>query len=356
MPSPSPRKNLLPGSLKRHVSYWRELETVADLAVLLRVPQHQLQLLSLQPRYKTYEIPKRDGSKRLIEDPAPALKAVQRKINHYLQASYFFIRPPVVHGFCIRPRHTEARNILSNARVHLGQPHLLNMDLEDFFHFVTAEKVDAIFRDHFPRMRPELIETLTRLSTRWQRLPMGAPTSPALSNWACLGLDADLETLARYQGWNYTRFADDMCFSGAEAIPTEAIETIRQTVHGYDFKFNEEKIQQYREGEPRMVTGLCVTQDQIQLPAGYLDELQDEIKRLRAFKQVEYRYRTGTSRRKLKRFEQELQGKLNFAAMVLGGAAPEVEAVAAQLETAQGAPEAFAAVSWLEIPYSFLEW
>lgn len=351
MPRTTFRNDLLPGSLRRHAQYWQELETVHDLSALLRVPQHQLQLISLRPAYKTYEIPKRDGSARLIEDPAPALKAVQRKLNHFLQATYYFQRPTSVHGFCIRPRHTEARNILSNAQAHLAQPHLLNLDLEDFFHLVSLDRVQSILETHFPAMQPTLVELIGRLSTRWGRLPMGAPTSPVFSNWACLPLDAAYESLAKNMGWVYTRFADDLSFSSRTAIGSEGEEMLRGIAIGEGWKINEEKRRRFGPGEVKIVTGLHLQAAQIGLPPGYLENLQTEIARLQAVKATEYRYRMGLSRRKIKRFEQELKGKLNFAAQVLGGDSPLLQEPAAQLESAGQPPERFEAVDWLDIPY-----
>jgi hypothetical protein len=45
-------------------------------------------------------------------------------------------------------------------------------------------------------------------------LPQGAPTSPALANLCCWWLDCRLEGLARSMGLSYSRYADDLAFSG----------------------------------------------------------------------------------------------------------------------------------------------
>jgi RNA-directed DNA polymerase len=45
-------------------------------------------------------------------------------------------------------------------------------------------------------------------------LAQGAPTSPAIANLSAWHLDMRLARLARRFGANYTRYADDMAFSG----------------------------------------------------------------------------------------------------------------------------------------------
>jgi RNA-directed DNA polymerase len=305
------RKNLLPGTLRRHATYWGALESPDDLAVLVNTPAHQ-----------------------------------------YLQAAYHFQRPDCVHGSCISPRNEDDRNILSNAQRHLGRAYLLNLDLEDFFHHVTWARVEDVLASQLPHARPELIALLCRLVTRHGRLPMGGPTSPILSNYACLGLDADLETLAQYCGLRYTRYADDLSFSGAAFIGEKDEGLLRGTIEGYGFKLNEEKVKQYGPGDEKLVTGLVVGEEGVRLQNGYLDQLQVEIARLQTVLMVDRRYHTGMSNRKLKLFKQELRGKMNFARLILGSEDSGMQAVEQAYEDATMAPAEYESASWLEITYA----
>lgn len=323
-----------------------------ELAYLLKVPAAKIMLQSLHPQYKVYSIKKKDGNQRLIEDPAPALKTTLRKLNENLQAVYYTLRPPAVHGFCISNDSEEDRNIVSNASTHIGKDWLLNIDFKDFFHTISSKRVRRIFNTRFPNFDDRLIETLTRLTCYKMRLLMGSPTSPVISNFAALPLDEELTMLCRNSGLTYTRFADDCSFSSNHEIDQEMIGLIRDTVINHRFPINEEKVKLYTPGEVKIVTGIVVENDHIALPPGYLQQVNMEIERLAATNCVEKRYETGMSMKKLKLFEQELRGKINFAQMV-EGESNTIGDLYLRFETALNPPEDFESGSWLEIPYNF---
>lgn len=157
------------------------LETPEQLCRMLEEDPLELTALSLNPAYESFYVAKRNGEQRLIEDPNPSLKSVQRKLNEALQAVYHFYRSDAAYGFltaCSDDEPWQHRNIVSNARQHLAQPWMLNMDVEDFFHYVPAEKVAWIFLSPPFRFDSELAALLMRLCVYKERLPMGAPTSP----------------------------------------------------------------------------------------------------------------------------------------------------------------------------------
>lgn len=61
-----------------------------------------------------------------------------------------------------------------------------------------------------------------------KHLPQGAPTSSALANLCAWGLDCRLAALAERYGFRYTRYADDLAFSGDRSLARYAgfIETL----------------------------------------------------------------------------------------------------------------------------------
>ena len=183
--------------------------------------------------YRHRWIPKPNGRSRLLEIPKTHLKLIQRKILEKILNAI----PPhaAAHGF--RP----GRSIITNAAPHCGKQVVLRFDLRDFFPSVPAAKVIRIFRTFgYPERVARLLAGLctTRLPrdvwnarphpapdgsdhAAWQHfasrhLPQGAPTSPALANLAAFRLDTRLAKLASSVGAEYTRYADDLAFSGSE--------------------------------------------------------------------------------------------------------------------------------------------
>jgi hypothetical protein len=184
-------------------------------------------------RYRWQE--KRDGSARLIESPKQRLKSIQR---YLLREIVSHIPPhPAAHGFRAQ------RSIRTFAAPHVGKALVIKLDLKDFFPSIPRARLMSIFLTAgYPQTVARLLTGLctnstpsqviqccpgrgalhrgTALRDLYQRphLPQGAPTSPALANLAAYRLDSRLTGLAKAAGASYTRYADDLVFSGEEAF------------------------------------------------------------------------------------------------------------------------------------------
>jgi hypothetical protein len=191
---------------------------LAHLAVVLGVNEGQLSFMGARPEgfYSCFRLQKRRGGSRLIEAPHRELKAVQ----HWVQAHVTRKLPvhEAAHGF------REGRSIVSNAESHVGRCLIVKYDVKDFFGSVAEVTVFRIFRRvGYTRAIAHL---LTRLTTLRGALPQGAPTSPDLANVAAYRLDARLSGLASRHEVNYTRYADDLTFSGAGvANPSSGVQS-----------------------------------------------------------------------------------------------------------------------------------
>ena len=221
------------------------IETVGDLADWLSLSPPELEwyadLKGLccktnNPKLRHYRyriLQKRSGGVRLIECPKRDLKELQRRI-----LSTILDRIPPhqsVHGF------VKGRSIVTFASPHVNQYIVLRLDLENFFPASPAARAQAAFRtlgypeqvadrlggicsNAVPRSvwnnRPMEIAAAewheARVLYARPHLPQGAPTSPALANVMAFRLDCRLSGLARSAGAVYTRYADDLAFSGGE--------------------------------------------------------------------------------------------------------------------------------------------
>ena len=264
------------------------LRTPQDLADWLDLPLGKLAWLtgrffekSVPPsvakaNYVYRWVGKKTSGYRLIEEPKPLLKAAQETVLRGILDNV----PPhhAAHGF------RAGRSIVSNAGVHTGAAVLLKHDLRNFYPSVGLSRVVAIFRTvGFSR---EVAIWLARLCTsrvprdlgradghalvgedfsRYSaaHLPQGAPTSPALANLSAYSLDVRLSGLASAFGAAYTRYADDLTFSGdAPFIPKlrRFIPLTERIIRDERFTVHSEKRRVIRAHQRMTVTGVVVNE------------------------------------------------------------------------------------------------
>ena len=188
------------------------------------------------------------GRLRPIEIPDASLSAVQRRIFARLVKLELDL-PACVHGYI------KGRSHISNAAAHVGKRYLQKFDIRDFFPSIIGKAVvDVLSGVGFAR---DAGEALSRLLTYHDRLPLGACTSPLLSN-LCLGpLDVALQNLAVEHGLVYTRYSDDMTFSGDEEFDVK--EKVDIAVSAAGFRLNRQKSVTARYGQAQYVTGLSIS-------------------------------------------------------------------------------------------------
>lgn len=145
------------------------------------------------------------------------------------------------------------RSIVTNAQKHLGCKVLLHADIQNFFESITLAQVTSVFETL--GCNSGVAALLGKLCTLDGYLPQGAHASPALANRVCLHLDTDLKQLAARHGCVYTRYADDIAFSGDEVPEPQRVEAI---LNKHRFKLRAEKCRIQRRGHSQFVTGLSV--------------------------------------------------------------------------------------------------
>ncbi|MBK8207727.1 MAG: RNA-directed DNA polymerase [Planctomycetes bacterium] len=264
-----------------------DLPHIDAMAEVLRVDRRTLVWLAAKPvpgdsldsHYTLKEMPKSSGGTRLLMVPLPKLKAVQRALVEKLVNKL-----PIheaAHGF------RKGRDVLSGASEHVGKDVVICADIRDFFPSFTFRRVSGYFRSlGYGRGTAVALANLTtgrlmdarvQMNGRWQyaaklkhpetharyhpELPQGAPTSPGIANAICRRMDKRLTGLARKFGADYTRYADDLTFSGGDDLAFHAskfLGLVRQIVQTEGLTLNDKKTRIMRQGRQQRVTGVVV--------------------------------------------------------------------------------------------------
>jgi len=251
------------------------LETPAQIAAAMGITVPTLRFLAFDRKtsqvshYKRFEIPKKTGGTRRISAPMPKLKAAQRWIlDHVLDRVSLH---DAAHGF------RKQRSIVTNARPHVGHEVVLNLDLKDFFPTLTYRRIRGAFRGlgygeaaatifallcSEPEVDEVELDGMTFFVANGARkLPQGAPTSPAITNIVCRRMDARLAGAANKLGFTYTRYADDLTFSGAKTADAGAmLDRVRFIATAEGFAEHPKKTRVLRRGRRQEVTGVVVNE------------------------------------------------------------------------------------------------
>lgn len=250
--------------------------------------------------YVPFIIKKKSGQDRTIHAPVKGLKEFQKALNIILQ--------------CLHEPHTAAtgfvigKSIVDNAKKHIGQTYVYNIDLKDFFPSVDRSRVwgrllvapfnlgTTVERKNIANfiatlcctpMEVERFKEGNWIKVTTSVLPQGAPTSPTLTNIICEKLDKRLSGVAKRFGLNYSRYADDITFSSKhntyEVSPTKVEKIfvsgstfdceVRKIITEQNFHIKETKVRLQKRGYRQEVTGLVVT-DKINVTRRYIKQLR----------------------------------------------------------------------------------
>jgi RNA-directed DNA polymerase len=215
--------------------------------------------------YRTFEIPKRSGGKRTISEPLPSLKEIQRWILDNI-----LIHVPVS---SYSKAFIKRRSIKANAAYHIDREILLTIDLEDFFGSLKYPKIHSMFsRLGYAN---DVSTMLSNICTLDKKLPQGAPTSPTISNILLILVDKRIANFTNKHGIRYTRYADDMAFSGAFE-PGMVVKFVRKVLAQNRLRLNEKKIRVMKGHQRQLVTGIVVN-EKLQAPRVIRRKLRQSV-------------------------------------------------------------------------------
>lgn len=211
--------------------------------------------------YKTYYIPKKNGSFRKIDHPSKQLKAMQRWLLTY-----------ALNGLPVHPAamaYQKNKSILDNARLHTDSCYLLLMDFTDFFPSITESDLKVLIANRpatFSTWQPFEIELFCKFVCKNGRLTIGAPTSPALSNAVCYDMDSQLSQISKKVDVIYSRYADDLFFSAKLPNVLATLEpivfaTVATLALPKSLTINSDKTRRSSKRGRRRVTGVTLGSD-----------------------------------------------------------------------------------------------
>jgi retron-type reverse transcriptase len=228
------------------------LVTPAVLPYLFGVSHKFIGYLIKYPNrvYKTFSIKKSNGGYREIRAPMSYLKIIQQWI--YSQICSKFPLHQSATGF------VKTRNIFYNGNIHENNGNLLVVDIANFFPTIKLAQVISVFLNFgFPIVVSKQLASLCCFNNS---LPQGAPTSPCLANIISKPMDDELFKLSSKWGCHYSRYADDIAFSGKKLFNPEDISEISTIIRKHGFTPNANKIRIIGRGGRQVVAGLVVNQ------------------------------------------------------------------------------------------------
>lgn len=201
---------------------------------------------------------KRRGGYRVVCQPREqSLTRLQKRLKEFIDRQVL-VAHPCVHGF------TRGRGTRTNALAHLNARAMLTVDISDFFPTIRREQVEDALQIH--GANPAIAAGIANVSTFGGSLATGFSTSPVLSNLVFRPVDEVFEAFAAESGLVYTRYADDLTFSG-ERASDEDLAFIGSCLSSQGYRLNSRKVRFQRRGHAQVVTGFVVAHpDAVRLP------------------------------------------------------------------------------------------
>ena len=259
---------------------------------------------NLGKHYHKAKLPKKSGGYRNLSVPDEILKSIQKQI-----AEVLLIHMPV-------SRYAKAyrfgSSTLHNAKHHVGKQVVLKLDILHFFDSIRYSTVkDKVFPEGIYAEPLRIL--LTMLCYHKDALPQGAPSSPAITNIILYEFDELIGQWCRERDIPYTRYCDDMTFSG-DFDPAEVIRFVRLELKKMDFLLNEQKTRIQRPGQQQSVTGIVVN-EKLSIPANYRRKLRQELYYCRNFGIQEHLQKISLEIPE-ETYRMQLLGKVNYVLQI----------------------------------------
>lgn len=241
------------------------IKSEQHLAFRLGYRQDYLAIMKdgVQAACRTRTITTSKGKRREVIIVSEPLKQIQSRILYILNELFV---APEAHGWI------KKRSVKTNAMPHCGNPAKLCLDLKNCFPNIPSIKIRRLFEEELG-CSPKVSSLLTCLTTCDYCLPQGFSTSGALVNLVFRPLDALLASYAANNKLNYTRYGDDISFSGGR-ITQQTRTEIKQYIIQFGVILNSKK-EEFSQGENSpLITGLNTSGPRLKVPRAFKRRLR----------------------------------------------------------------------------------
>ena len=259
---------------------------------------------TIYKHYHRVDIPKADGGKRTLNVPDLYLKSIQKSIVRNLLI-YEEISPYAT-------AYYTGGSTRKNAEPHIGATVILKMDIKKFFDHITFPMVkNKVFTaDKYSEANRVLLSVLCIYN---ECTPQGAPTSPFVSNIIMRDFDNRVGAWCKDRGIQYTRYCDDMTFSG-DFEPSEVKEYVTREIRREGFFVNNKKTVAVKDGRRKEITGIVVN-EKAAVPNTYKKKLRQEISYCRKYG-IESHIATKEIDESAEQYLRKLLGRVNYVLSV----------------------------------------
>lgn len=240
---------------------------LSQLAELVYVTTHELEAIvdGAPSLYSRFEVPKPDGSKRLIQPPSKPLRQLQRSLLDALQNC---VRYP-----CWMMGGVPRRSIFQHAKSHVGKQMVATFDVKAFYPSTNSSMVQQVVeRLGFGGAAADAV---VRLVTKDNQLPQGSPASSFLANLVLEPADRRIHSLCRRHELDFTRYVDDIAISG-DADLTKFHGAIVESVRECGYQIASEKVHYMKRNVAQLVTKLRVN-DKLRPTREFIADVKAEI-------------------------------------------------------------------------------
>lgn len=254
--------------------------------------------------YEEIIIKKRNKNLRYLNEPSPILKSIQKRILKNVLEEKMISKCAYA--------YKKGLSTILNAKSHVGCKVILKLDIENFFDNINFYKVyNSCFNENlYPK---KLGMLLTNLCVYNDRLPQGSPTSGYISNIVLRNFDCNIDAYCKDKNINYTRYSDDMTFSGDFDI-RKLIKYVNELLYKERFRLNKSKIKVVLNTTRQQVTGIVVN-EKINLSKNYKRKIRQEVYYI-----LKYGVKSHIEKRNINlscnRYLSVLLGKINYVLTV----------------------------------------